>query len=323
MEIIQKIIEKTGLSSDAVQKKILEKQMELSNLVSLEGAAYIVAKELGLDLIEKAQKRLEIKNVVPGIRNLNLSGRITRVFEPKEFEKNGKKSKVASVVLGDSSGSIRLTLWDEQTHIAEQLKPGLAIEIFGGYTREDNRGGAEIRITKRGGVKILEESALPKIEDLEIKKTQASLADVKEGNSYVIRAAILQVFETEMFYEVCPQCGSRVKEPEFKCVKHGTVKPSYAMVLSGVIDDGSWNIRAVFFKDVAEKILGMKTEDALKQKNILFEKFQDALGTEFIFTGRVRRNQMFDRLEFIVADVKPVNVEEEINKLINSFVPNV
>lgn len=324
MELIQKISAKTGLSVEDVQKKVLDKQRELSGLVSLEGATYIVAKELGIDLVEQTHKRLEIKNVIPGIRNLNLTGRIIRIFPAKEFEREGKKSKVASIVLADTSGDIRLSLWDDQTQHIESLKLGQAVEIFGGYTREDGRGSVEIRLTKRGGIKLLESSVLPKIEELQKKDTAQSLMlqDVKEGGQYRIRAALLQVFETNAFYEICPQCGSRIKAPDFKCPEHGPVKPDYAMVLSGVIDDGSWNMRAVFFRDMAERILGMKTIDALRDKEHIFEKAESVLGTEFIFIGRVRRNQMFDRLEFIVSDVKHVVIEEEINKLINSLASN-
>jgi ssDNA-binding replication factor A large subunit len=93
-ELVQKIIEKTGLSQEEVQKKILEKQRELSNLISKDGAAYIIAKELGLDILPKTKRRLEIKNVIPKITDLKLTARVIRVFEPREFKsKAGKKRK--------------------------------------------------------------------------------------------------------------------------------------------------------------------------------------------------------------------------------------
>ena len=52
-EILKKIVEKTGSSEDDIKKKIAEKQRELSNLVSKDGAAYIIAKELGIELFPK------------------------------------------------------------------------------------------------------------------------------------------------------------------------------------------------------------------------------------------------------------------------------
>ncbi len=323
MEIIQKIAEKTGMSDEDIRRKIKEKQDELSGLISSEGAAYIIARELGIDLGTRTQKSLEIKNVLSGIRNLDISGRITRITQPKEFEKNGKKSSVASITLSDSTGSVRLSLWDDQTQLVKELKEGMAVAVFGGYTKEDNRGGVEIRLSKRGGLRILQDSDLPEIQARPAERGYTNLDDAKEGENYEIRAALLQIFESASFYEVCPSCGSRVRGPDFSCKTHGNVKPTYAMVISGVIDDGTWNMRAVFFRESAEKVLGMKTEEAYKKKDVLFDNLEDMLGSEFIFTGRVRKNQMFERLEFIVSDVKPVNVINEINKLINSLSANV
>jgi len=47
------------------------------------------------------------------------------------------------MVLGDDTGTIRLTLWDEQTQIAEKVSEGDAIQIGGAYTVEDDRGNAQ------------------------------------------------------------------------------------------------------------------------------------------------------------------------------------
>src|SRR3990170_4576356 len=137
-EILKSIIEKTGSSKEAVEKKIIEKQQELSNLVSKEGAAYIIAKEMGIDIYPKAEKRrLEVRNIVPKIRSLDMNARIVNIYPVKEFDSKGRKGKVASVILGDQTGTIRLTLWDAQTDLIESLKPGMAVEVFGGYTKED------------------------------------------------------------------------------------------------------------------------------------------------------------------------------------------
>ncbi len=323
--IVNKIIKKTNLTNEEINKKILEKQQELSNLVSKEGAAYIIAKELGLDILPKTKRRLEIKNVVPKLRNLNLSARVVKVFEPKEFKRKDKIGKVANVILGDSSGTIRLSLWDQQTEIVEKLKSGLPVEIFGAYTRENGIGGVEIRLGSKGGVKILEESDLPALEKIKQKEiTHENIINLKEGSMGEIRAALVQLFETNVFYEICPMCGTRVRRDEnkFKCNEHGEVEPKKTIVLSGVIDDGTGNIRAVFFRDNALKLIDMNIDDALKIQSSFFENL-DVLGKEFIMFGRVRRNKMFGRLEFVVNNIREADVEGEINKIINNLTPNV
>ena len=91
-EILGRIKERTKLSDEEINKKILEKQQELSNLVSKDGAAYIIAKEMGIELFPKVEKRrLEIKNIVPKIRTLNLNARIVNISPIKEFESKGRK----------------------------------------------------------------------------------------------------------------------------------------------------------------------------------------------------------------------------------------
>jgi len=326
-EIKEQIKKKAGLSEDAINKKILEKQRELSNLVSKEGAAYIIAKELGLDILPKVKRRLEVRNIVPGIRSLNLSVRVVNIFEPKEFETKGRKGKVASVILGDSSGTIRMSLWDDQTEIVEKLEPGMAVEIFGAYTREDGIGRAEVRLSKKGGVKILKDSDIPPVEDIERSyKTEKrkTISDLKEGEFTELRAALVQLFETNIFFDICPECGRGVKEEKdgFKCGEHGKVKPKKAIVLSGVIDDGTGNIRSVFFRDNALRLINMSMEDILSKGDSIFDEV-DILGKEFLISGRVRRNKMFGRLEFVANDVKEVNVIDEANKIINNLASNV
>jgi len=323
--ILKKIKEKANLTDEDINKKILEKQQELSNLVSKEGAAYIIAKELGLDIFQKTKRRLEIKNVVPRLRNLSLTARIVKVFEPKEFKRKNKIGKVANVILGDSSGTIRMSLWDQQTEIVEKLKSGMAIELFGAYTKENGLGSAEIRLGTKGGIKILEDSDIPPLEKIAKKEiSRQNISNLKEGSMGEIKAALVQLFETNIFFEICPTCGRRVKinDNKFVCAEHGEVKPKKTIVLSGVIDDGTGNIRAVFFRENALKLIGTDIDEALKIKDSFFENL-DVLGKEFIMFGRVRRNKLFGRLEFVVNNIREINMEKEINKVINNLTTNV
>ena len=325
-ELLQKIIEKTGLSQEEVQKKILEKQRELSNLVSKDGAAYIIAKELGLDVFTKTKRRLEIRNVVPKIRDLKITARVIRIFEPRNFQKNGKKGKVASIILGDETGNIRLSLWDDQTDIIEKIKPGMAVETFGAYTRDNGLGGVELRLGNRGGVRILEQCELPALDKLQrpFELERKIIMNLKEGETAELRASLVQLFETSIFYEICPQCESRVTKEgnKFKCSEHGEVEPTKTIVLSGIIDDGTGNIRAVFFRNVALDLIGMDIKQALEKEDEFFENL-NILGKEFIMVGKARKNKVFGRLEFVVNNVKEADPIEEANKIINMLMPNV
>ena len=326
-DIVQKIISSTGTSREDVEKRIEAKQMELSGLVSKEGAAYIVAKELGLDLVKAMRKTVEIGKIAPGMMNVNVRGRIARIFEPREFESKGRKGLVASMIIADATGRIRLTLWDNQTEVLKSLETGLPIEIFGSYTKENNRGDTELRVGRRGGIKLIDEKEVPALDDIEKRRMEperARISEMRESGFYKIVATLVQLFETEIFYEICPTCGGRAKNQDgkFMCAKHGEVVPNYAFVVSGVIDDGSDNIRAVFFRETGAKLLGMTTEEVVAKKGHLYEDI-DVLGKEFVFSGRVRKNKMFERKEFIVSDIEDVDLRKEIELYINVFGSNV
>jgi len=332
-DIIPRIISATGLSVEEVDKRIADKQRELSNLVSREGAAYIVAKELGLDLTIKQNTKVEMKSIIPGIRSLKVQARIVRVFEPREFEREGKKGKVANVIISDGTASCRLSLWDEQTALLEKLQPGQAIEIGDGYSKDDGRGGVEIRLGRYGRMKLLENSDLPDVSQVQNgSPTRTDVMALKEGQMAEVRASVVQLFETEQFYEICPEDGSRLKQEKmeiqpgidatvWKCTQHGMVKPLLTAVVSGVIDDGTGSIRAVFFRDMGAKLLGMSAEEMAAKKGKLYEDL-DVVSKELIIMGRVRKNRMFERLEFIATDIKEVDPVEESNRLLNLFASN-
>ncbi len=54
---IKKIIEDTGLNRKDIQEMVKEKKMELKGLISEEGALFIIAKELNVDLSEANKER--------------------------------------------------------------------------------------------------------------------------------------------------------------------------------------------------------------------------------------------------------------------------
>ena len=92
------------------------------------------------------------------------------------------------------------------------------------------------------------------------------------------------------------------------------------MVISGIIDDSTGNIRIVLFREQAEKLLGMKTSEAKRifdsEKNIAAILKNIEIGKEFIFEGRVQRNSIFDRLEFLANNIKDINITNEIKLLL-------
>jgi ssDNA-binding replication factor A large subunit len=326
-EMVKEIAKASGLSEDDVNQKIEDKQLELSGLVSPEGAAYIVGKELGVNLLKESPKRLlKIKNVVPGMRSVDVTGRIIRVSARKDFERDGRMKGVINVTLGDETGVLRLSLWDAETELVEKLdlNENEVINIRNGYVKENGRGDTEIRLGRMGRISKSDEK-IPEVntirKDFEVVNLK-SIANLKEEEYSEVKASLVQVFKRNPFFEVCPRCDSRLEKDgdAWKCRDHGKVEAKYNLVLSGVIDDGSGNIRVVFFRDMAEKVFGTGMEllrkIASENKDSLTIYDQIKLGKEFIIRGKIKKNQFTEKMELVANSVEDVNPKKEAEKMV-------
>ena len=330
--IIQKVVENSDKNEGDIKKLIEEKQDELSGLVSPEGAAYIVARELGVNLLKATKRQLKIKNLIPGLRSVDIVARVVRIFEPREWSKGDRSGKVASLILGDDTGTIRLSLWNEETEtvLTGKLSEGDIVRISGAYVKIDNRGLPDLRLG-RGKLEQVEEGkvTLPKLDEIAVTSRSArkEIRDFREGEFCETRACIMQIFSrSRPFYEVCPQCGARLSEDNgrFECKEHGQVEPDFRMVASGVIDDGTANMRVVFFGEMAEKALGRTVKelreelDKGKSQDDIYRDME-SIGKEFIIQGRIKRNDLSGNLEFVANEINDVDVKGEAERLIGEL----
>ena len=83
--------------------------------------------------------------------SVELEAEITDISPVRTFEKFGKSGKVASSTIKDDSGSMTLTLWNEQV---DQVKVGSKIKISDGYVNEW-QGEKQLTTGKRGKLEVL------------------------------------------------------------------------------------------------------------------------------------------------------------------------
>jgi len=317
-QIIEKIKNEANISEEEINTKVDSKMTQLSGLISKEGAAHIIANELGIKLFEQTSGKLQIKNILSGLRNVETVGKIIQTYELKEFTTNDRQGKIASFVMGDETGTIRVVMWGDQAENINNIKDGTIVKILGSYVRENN-GFNELHLNERSKLIIN-----PEGQKIEVKKDiteRKTIEQLKENdNSVEILATIVQIFDPR-FFEVCPQCNKRLKvdNEKFICPKHDNVEPDYSYVLNLIVDDGTDNMRTVFFKESMEKLLKLNKEKISEYKENL-EKFEEVktelLGNIIKLNGRVKKNIFFDRLEFIANDVTlNPNPEEEIKRL--------
>ena len=318
-DIKEKIVTSGKLSAEELDAKIKSKINELSGLISEEGAAHIIANELGVELVDQDKAKLKIKEIYSGMRKVSTVGKVVRKFDINEFKKGEGTGKGCSLIIGDETGTMRVVFWNEQVDLLDKVNENDIILVKEAYVR-DNRGNKEIHLGERG--------------EIEVNPAGELIGEVRQGTSYnrkkisdldsgmegaEILGTVVQVFDPH-FFNVCPQCNKRVTEAEGEsnCAEHGKVTAATSYVMNLVVDDGAGTIRSVFWKNQTNHLLEKKEEEVVnfRENMAAFENMKtDLLGEQFKLMGRVKKNDMFDRLEFNVQIVQKANPEEEIARL--------
>jgi replication factor A1 len=324
-EVVEKIVDETEMDEEGVQEKIEEKMEEFSGLVSEEGASHLVAKEHGVQISAEENEDLKIDNIVPDMRKVHVKAKVLNISNVNTFERDDDEEdgKVQNLVLGDETGTIRVTLWDEQTEIADKITEDDGLEIAGAYTVEDNQGEAELRLGDDVQVKMLDDDEVPEVDDSNSMSTkEVSVQGVnQEGNSYRVKGMLMKVYTSNPFYRVHPETGDTVRENddgEYVTDDGEEVEdPEGRLAVSGVIDDGTETIRTVFFGDQAREVLEVdeKTEKEMDTEAVE-EAAVEAQGKELVVEGRTRFNDYFDRLEILCNSLEEVETKEEIERML-------
>ncbi|MBT7903504.1 DUF2240 family protein [Candidatus Woesearchaeota archaeon] len=320
-KIVELIQEKSELSQAEVEMKIKEKLDQLSGLISKEGAAHIVANQLGVSIMDQSGGAIKLKNVLSGMKNVEAAGKVLGVYDIRDFEREGKPGKVGSFLIGDETGVLRVTCWHAKTEVMKDLSVGDIVSIKGAQARQNN-GRIELHSNDRTeiiknpeGVVIDVPTNMPS-QDV----TRKHISELTDNQFNVeLLATIVQVFNPN-FFEVCPNCKKRVRgsEDSFVCNEHGQVSPDFSYVMNCVLDDGTETIRTVFFRDQLLKLASKTHEEILQYKEVpdkMEELKNNLLGQLIKVDGRTKKNDMFDRVEFTARTVDPnPNPEEELKK---------
>ena len=94
-------------------------------------------------------KELQVKQ-----GNVEVEGKIVEKGDVREWSKFGKAGKVCSAVIKDESGTIKLSLWNEQT---DSVNVGDKIKVSNGYVNE-YQGEKQLTTGRMGKIEVVEKS---------------------------------------------------------------------------------------------------------------------------------------------------------------------
>ncbi|MPM28924.1 hypothetical protein SDC9_75462 [bioreactor metagenome] len=152
-------------------------------------------------IIRKSEKKIEyeeefipIADIKADMNNINISGRILDISEVRTFEKkDGSAGRVGNILLGDSTGKIRLTIWDDKTDFLEEIDFDETVEVLNAYSRENTFSQqVELSLGTRGMIQKSEKK-------VDYKEKFTDIADIIPGESYSVQGKVSEIGELREF----------------------------------------------------------------------------------------------------------------------------
>ena len=113
------------ITTEEFERRVDAKIEECGDLVDEPTAAMLVIGELG-------RQHVKIKGLSGKSSLFSFFGKVVDKTEPKEFDRaDGEKGWVATLLLGDETGTTRVVLWDEKAGAAIDVAIGDVLEIIG------------------------------------------------------------------------------------------------------------------------------------------------------------------------------------------------
>nr|MDO8086425.1 OB-fold nucleic acid binding domain-containing protein [Candidatus Sigynarchaeum springense] len=280
-EVIRTIVSQTGLSREEIKNQIDETIASFNGLLTEVGAALIIGDRLGVkvnahppqsgsqDDGSGMDSAVKIKDLIDGMKSINVYGRVAGITPAHEFQKkDGRKGTVASIILKDATGQIRVSCWDQRANLVEaSIKQGDIIEVCNAYTRIGRENTVELHVDNRGMLKPkpkgLDESAFPAVP---IASNGGSISATGSPTT-VMPVKIAEVKEDARFCSFAARVLEKLPPKAFTR-KDGT-DGSVARVR---VADESGSAFVVFWADRMDDYNGLSTGDVYQFENLAVKK---------------------------------------------------
>jgi ssDNA-binding replication factor A large subunit len=267
---------------------IEQRRQEAKGLLNYEGAAFLVASDLGVPILQESLKTgVKIKDVLPNLGDVTVTGRVLMVYPTQSFTRpDGSEGKFSRFLIADKTGTLDVVLWDNKSDEVQKKKieQNNIVKIVHGYSRESLNGKTELHLGLRGEIIVSPKDAVgldyPLVKDFFIKINELK-KDQKEIN---VIGIVTRIFPVKIFKK-----GDR----EGKLVK-----------LS--LKDETGEINVVAWNEKVEDLVNVKPGEIVQ-----------------FMRCRVRENN-FGRLEIHVEKRSQINVcTEKVIKIKNENITKI
>lgn len=154
--IEQILLRHPEISREQILERLDREKRKTGSFISDDVLLRMIAAEFGVEVSKEARTpTLSIRDLIPGLNDITVVGRVVAVFPPKAFKAN-KSGKVASLFIADENSVLRIVLWNDKTEVMEsgKVKVGHITRFSHGYTKEDYSGRVELHVRKRSEIEI-------------------------------------------------------------------------------------------------------------------------------------------------------------------------
>lgn len=278
----------------------------------------------------------------------SLWGGILSENDIRTFKRNdGTEGRVKSIEIGDNTGEIRLVAWNDSIDLFNSIQTGGIIQAENLNIRINNYGEFEAHLSEHSTITVNKKTdSYPEwvknynftrqkqiikkstsyhritIDKLTDDYKEEVLNETDYGNDYSnfdnnieIKANIVDVFNSPLYYDSCPQCYKKVEkmsEETANCPNHNTVEPVPRLLIRVILDDGLNTMVTTLIGTSAERATGF-TPDKLKKflsennydKEALKKELEDILfGNEYLIRGRLEVRKNFSQEDEFLWDLR-------------------
>jgi ssDNA-binding replication factor A large subunit len=301
-DIINQITSACPMISEAQILTRLEKEKQKTGgFISDETLLRMIAAEFGCEVAcDKVEMPpLMIKDLVPGLSDVTVIGRVLAIFPPKDFA-TARKGKLASLLIADRSSLLRIVLWNDKTTLVEngKVNVGQVTRFSHGYTREDPSGKVELNLGEKSEVETnpanVKEREYPNVCKFSTKIND--LTPNLRNKRINIAGTIKKVFPPSIF--------NRENSTQGK-------------VMRFVLKDRTGEIPVVIWNEKVDELeKNLKVGDKLqvvngKLKKALMEGFEINVDAS-TYVGPLTEAEEIDNIADLSEGMEQVNVEGEV-----------
>lgn len=132
------------ITKEEFERRVEQKIGDCGDLVDEPTAAMMVVGELG-------REHVKIRGLSAKSSLFSFFGKVLDKTEPKEFDRaDGEKGWVATLLLGDETGTTRVVLWDEKAGAALDTAAGDVLEVIGRHPGKNTHEIYALALRKAG-----------------------------------------------------------------------------------------------------------------------------------------------------------------------------